>query len=182
MDIKRLIKRAKFSNKYLIAGALLLLLLSALYFLNAPAKYLPALPQTVDFNYDIRPILVQKCFLCHGPDPSSRKGNLRLDTYEGATAFSKEGIRAIDPGHADKSSMVFRINHKDPEIMMPAPESNLKLTEREIALIEKWIDQGAIWKQHWSFIPPKFADDKSFKEADRKGIDYFINEKLKQKD
>lgn len=177
MGIKRF-ERAKVSNKYLTAGALLLLLLSALYFLKAPAKYLPALPQTVDFNYDIRPIFVQKCFLCHGPDPGSRKGNLRLDTYEGATALSKEGLQAIDPGHADKSSMVFRINHKDPEMMMPVPTSNLKLTEREIALIEKWIEQGAIWKQHWSFIPPKFADDKSFKEADRKGIDYFINEKL----
>jgi hypothetical protein len=91
----------------------------------------------VDFNYAIRPILVQKCFLCHGPDPNSRKANLRLDTYEGATALMKNGSKAIDPGHAANSKVFYRINHKDSDIMMPTPESNLKITPKEISLIEK---------------------------------------------
>ncbi len=65
------------------------------------------------------------------PDSGSRKAGLRLDTYEGATALTKEGLRAIDPGHADKSLLLFRINHKDPEMVMPTPESNLTLTDRE---------------------------------------------------
>ncbi len=137
-----------------------------------------ALPEKVDFNYDVRPILVQKCFLCHGPDPGSRKGDLRLDTYEGATALSKDGGKAINPGHSAKSLVLYRINHKDPDIMMPSPESNLKLTEREIALIQKWIDQGAEWKQHWSFIAP--AEDKKIAERGGNPIDYYINNKLKE--
>jgi hypothetical protein len=114
-----------------------------------------AIPDQVDFNYHIRPILVQKCYLCHGPDSGSRKANLRLDTYEGATALTQEGLRAIDPGHADKSLLLFRINHKDPGMVMPTPESNLTLTDRERKLLERWIQQGAEWKPHWAFIPPK---------------------------
>ncbi len=134
------------------------------------------LPQQVDFNYDIRPILVQKCFLCHGPDPSSRKGNLRLDTYEGATALTKEGLRAIDPGHTKNSLVLFRINHKDPDIIMPAPESNLTLTERERKLIEKWIEQGAEWKPHWAFLPEKI--DPAVKKYDGNPIDFFVGKKM----
>ena len=140
----------------------------------------PAIADKVDFNYDIRPILVQKCYLCHGPDPSSRKADLRLDTYEGATALLKDGLKAIDPGHAKKSLVLFRINHKDPDIVMPTPESNLTLTEREIALIEKWIDQGAEWKPHWSFIPPK--ETPAIKVFKGNPIDYFINQKLAEND
>jgi len=138
----------------------------------------PPIAEKVDFNYDIRPILVQKCYLCHGPDPSSRKGNLRLDTYEGATALTKDGNKAIDPIHSEKSMLLFRINHKDPDIMMPTPESNLKLTDREIALIKKWIAQGAEWKPYWAFIPPKETD--ALKDYSGNTIDYFINKKLEE--
>ena len=73
----------------------------------------------VDFNYAIRPILVQKCFLCHGLDPKNRKANLRLDTYKGANALLKNVAKAIDPGHAANSKVFYRINHKDSDIMMP---------------------------------------------------------------
>ena len=138
----------------------------------------PPIADKVDFNYDIRPILVQKCYLCHGPDPSSRKGNLRLDTYEGATALTKDGNKAVDPIHSEKSMLLFRINHKDPDIMMPTPESNLKLTDREIALIKKWIAQGAEWKPYWAFIPPKETD--ALKDYSGNAIDYFINKKLEE--
>ena len=80
-----------------------------------------SIPDIVDFNYHVKPILVQKCYLCHGPDESSRKANLRLDTYEGATAILKNGGRAIDPGHAANSLVVERIFHKDPGQVMPTP-------------------------------------------------------------
>ena len=69
----------------------------------------------VDFNFDVKPILVQKCYLCHGPDPGTRKAGLRLDTFEGATAALKEGGKAIVPGHVNDSELVGRIYHNDPE-------------------------------------------------------------------
>ena len=146
-------------------------------FFSCQQEFTPALPDKVDFNYDVRPILAQKCFLCHGPDAGSRKANLRLDTYEGATALSKEGTRAISPGHTDKSMMVFRINHKDPAITMPTPESNLQLTARERALIEKWIDQGAEWKQYWAFIPPVMPASLGKKDDEVSAIDFLVNQK-----
>ena len=149
-------------------------------FMSCGHEFSPAIADKVDFNYDIRPILVQKCYLCHGPDPGSRKGNLRLDTYEGATAVLKDGLKAINPEHGEKSLVLVRINHKDPDIMMPTPESNLKLTEREIALIEKWIDQGAEWKPHWALIPAK--ESQAVKEFKGNPIDYFINQKLAEND
>lgn len=136
-------------------------------------------PDTVDFNYHVKPILVQKCYLCHGPDESSRKANLRLDTYEGATALRKEGGRAIDPGHAASSMIIDRIYHKDPDLKMPTPESNLKLSPQEMAILEKWIAQGAKYEQHWSFISP----DTGLLEKKYKGnpIDYFIEKELDAK-
>ena len=149
-------------------------------FVGCKQSYSPAIADKVDFNYDIRPILVQKCYLCHGPDPSSRKGNLRLDTYEGATALTKNGEKAIDPIHSEKSLLLYRINHKDPEVMMPTPESKLKLTEREIALLKKWIDQGAEWKPYWAFIAPHETEEA--KKYSGNPIDYFIEKKLKEND
>lgn len=159
---------------------LVLMVVPVIYFSACQQSHTAAIPDKVDFNYDVRPILVQKCYLCHGPDPSSRKAGLRLDTYEGATALSKEGLRAITPGHSDKSQLVFRINHKDPEIMMPTPESNLRLTDRERAILEKWIDQGAEWKPHWAFIPPSISEKAAKQDLDKNGIDYFVQEKLEQ--
>ncbi len=138
-----------------------------------------AIPDIVDFNYHVKPILVQKCYLCHGPDESSRKANLRLDTYEGATALLKNGGRAIDPGHAANSLVVERIFHKDPDQVMPTPESNLKLTTQEMAILEKWIGQGATYDPHWAFIPP----DSSLLEKKYKtnAIDYFIQKELDER-
>jgi hypothetical protein len=134
------------------------------------------MPATVDFNYHIRPILVQKCYLCHGPDASSRKANLRLDTYEGATALLKSGNRAIDLKHTEKSMVLFRINHSDPDMIMPTPDSKLVLTEKEKELLEKWIQQGAAWKPHWAFISP---ENQNIPEKGKNPIDYFINREMK---
>ena len=134
----------------------------------------------MNFNFDVRPILVRNCYLCHGPDPSSRKADLRLDTYEGATASKDDGIHPIVPGKPRKSELVRRINHSDPEVVMPPPETNMKLTDYEIAVLERWIDQGAEWTDHWSFIPPEGNPGLNSKESTNL-IDYFIDQKIDEK-
>lgn len=140
-------------------------------------SYSEPLPENVDFNFHIRPILVQNCYLCHGPDPSGRKADLRLDTFEGATAALKEGGYAIVDGKPSSSQLVYRINHEDEDQIMPPPESNYKLTDREKALLEKWIDQGAEWKEHWAFIPPI----SSIKSSSKTTIDSLVNIQLENK-
>ena len=114
------------------------------------------LPEQVDFNYHIKPLLSDRCYACHGPDENKRETDLRLDIEDGAfnTKLSSGG-RAIVPSSLNRSHIWERINNTDPEEMMPPPESNLSLNEYEIALIGKWIEQGAEWKPHWSFIPPE---------------------------
>lgn len=141
------------------------------------------IPRTINFNFDVRPILVQNCYLCHGPDPSGRKADLRLDTYEGATALREKGIKAIVPGSPSKSELVRRITHEDPDIVMPPPETNLKLSDYDIAVLSKWIDQGAEWTPHWSFITPEYSKPKQFDKAESVNeIDNYILEKMETKD
>ena len=135
------------------------------------------MPETVDFNFHIKPILVQNCYLCHGPDVSSRKADLRLDIYEGATAELEEGGHAIVPGKTSKSLLVARINNVEEDMMMPPPDSTLKRTDREKALLEKWIDQGAEWKEHWAFIKPTT----DLATNDKLAIDNLIDEQLAKK-
>jgi len=103
------------------------------------------LPENVDFNYHVKPILSDKCFACHGPDMNNQKAGLRLDIAE----------NAYDPKSLEKSEVINRIFSKDPETLMPPPEFNVTLTKKEIATITKWIEQGAEYKPHWSFIKPQ---------------------------
>lgn len=103
----------------------------------------------VRFNRDIRPILSDRCFVCHGPDRANRKADLRLD--QRASAIDS----AIVPSHADRSSLIERITSDDPEVMMPPAASKKgKLTSKEIDLLRRWIDQGAEYESHWSLVPP----------------------------
>ena len=111
-----------------------------------------ATAQRVEFNRDIRPILSEKCFKCHGPDRRKRKGDLRLDTREGAFADLGD-YRAIVPGNPEESELYVRITEANAEDRMPPEKSLLQLTPREIELIRRWIEQGATWKSHWSFVP-----------------------------
>lgn len=145
---------------------------------NKPAT---SLPEVVDFNFHVRPILIQNCYLCHGPDPGSRKAGLRLDTFEGATAALKEGGFAIVPGHPGKSKLVDRIKAHDPDQVMPPPDTKLTLSERDIAILTKWIDQGAQWKKHWAFIPPVLPDLEDLPEG-KSEIDFLLEEKIKDFD
>ena len=111
------------------------------------------LPARVDFNYHVKPLLSDRCFLCHGPDEKARKGKLRLDTKEGAFKALADGKFIIKPGDAANSELIHRITSVDPEEVMPPPKSNLALSTDEIALLKKWVTQGAEWKKHWAFIP-----------------------------
>jgi len=113
-------------------------------------------PETIDFNFHVNPILSDKCFACHGPDDKQRKANLRLDTKEGLYQMTEDLIkRVIDLDNLEESEMIRRIFHENKSIVMPPPESNLSLSEYEKNILKKWILQGAEWKKHWSFIKPE---------------------------
>jgi hypothetical protein len=117
------------------------------------------LPETIDFNRHIKPILSDRCFSCHGPDKNKIKAGLRLDLKESAWGELPEspGKYAIVPGSTSKSELVHRILSDDTDYMMPEPESHLTLTEREKAMLIKWIETGAVYKPHWAFIKPVFT-------------------------
>jgi hypothetical protein len=111
--------------------------------------------EKVDFNFQIRPILSDRCFSCHGPDAGNRKAGLRLDTREGATGETKSGGRAVVPGNLDASELYWRITAEDDQDRMPPKSLNRPLSSAEIDLLRRWIEQGAEWKPHWAFLPPE---------------------------
>ncbi len=139
-----------------------------------------ALPDYIDFNYHVKPILSDKCFACHGPDANNQKAGLRLDIEADAYQALKSGNHAIVPRNLSKSEMATRIFSKDPEVMMPPPDFNVSLTQKEIATLAKWVEQGAEYKPHWSFIKPKkiIAPKIENTEWALNPIDYFIADKL----
>src|SRR5262245_18658471 len=108
-----------------------------------------AQPAKVDFNRDIRPILSGRCSQCHGPDDKARKGGLRLDVSETALKELKSGNRAIVPGDCAKSELIARITATDPSEAMPPAKSGKRLTDAEVAVLRRWIEQGANYAQHW---------------------------------
>lgn len=138
------------------------------------------LPSQVDYNFHIKPILSDRCFACHGPDEAKRGAGLRLDTQEGMFARLEHGGHAVVKGSPRRSQIMDRIHSVDPEIQMPPPESNLSLTDFEKALLEKWIKQGAEFKEHWSFIAPKKEALPVITAADwpKNEIDHFVLSKL----
>jgi cytochrome c553 len=118
---------------------------------QAPA---PApLPERIRFNRDIRPILAEYCIRCHGPDPKSRQANLRLDTKEGAFAELEPGRFAIVPGRPEQSEVWKRLVSRDTDARMPPRKAEKKPGAKEIQLLRRWIEQGAPWEGHWSFVP-----------------------------
>ena len=114
-------------------------------------------PAKVDFNDQIRPILSDKCFLCHGPDPKNRKAQLRLDEKAGAFGESKTGIIPVVPGDLDESEIFYRITSEDEGDRMPPKSLGRELTAAEVDLIKRWILEGAEWTDHWAFVPPVAA-------------------------
>jgi hypothetical protein len=118
------------------------------------ATFLVARAARVDFNRDIRPILSDTCFRCHGPDAGSRKAGLRLDQREAALAPLKSGATAIVPGDPRRSALIERLQSADPEEVMPPPEAHKPLTAAQVGLFRQWIEEGAEYAAHWAFIPP----------------------------
>ncbi len=107
----------------------------------------------IEFNRDIRPILSENCFQCHGPDAENRKAGLRLDTENGAKKESN-GVPAVLEGNPQDSELIRRINHSAPDEQMPPLDSNKRLSPEQKALLSQWILEGAAWDDHWSFIAP----------------------------
>ncbi len=131
----------------------------------------------VRFNRDIRPILSENCYHCHGPDAAARKADLRLDTEQGAKDY------AIIEGDAEASEVFARIAADDPDEVMPPLDSERSLTKQQIELIRQWIDQGAAYQSHWSFIPPRRptvpqAEVPQWNASSRNPIDRFIRAAL----
>lgn len=138
------------------------------------------LPDIIDFNYHIKPILSDRCFACHGPDKQNQKAALRLDIADSAYVALKSGNGfAISPGNLRKSEVYHRIVSSDPELVMPPPESNLSLSPIEIAYIAKWIEQGGEYKKHWAYTKPiKQQVPENGKDWATNEIDRFIAAKL----
>ncbi|MBZ5856692.1 PSD1 and planctomycete cytochrome C domain-containing protein [Flavihumibacter profundi] len=144
------------------------------------------LPSTVSYNFHIRPIFSDKCFKCHGPDQNKREAGLRLDDPKFAFAALQEtkGAFAIVKGKPEESELFKRITSDDTSYRMPTPDSHLgALTSYEVALIKKWIEEGAVYEPHWSFVAPVKSPLPEIPEKSRarNEIDYFIGEKLAEK-
>lgn len=140
------------------------------------------LPDRIDFNFHVKPLLSDRCFACHGPDDNAREAGLRLDLEESAYAALKEmpEAHAIVPGKPGESMVYLRIVSDDPDLKMPPPSSNLKLSEYEIKIIEKWIKQGAEYEKHWAFLPPEKTALPQVNKKDwpRNDIDRFVLSKM----
>ena len=114
-----------------------------------------AAASNIDFAREIRPILSDHCFTCHGPDANKRKGDLRLDLKDSAFGKAESGASAIVPGHPEMSELVKRITSTDPDEVMPPPGESKLLKPEQADLLKRWVEQGAIWTGHWSFEPVK---------------------------
>jgi mono/diheme cytochrome c family protein len=135
--------------------------------------------QPVDFNRDIRPVLANACYRCHGPDAAERKSDLRLDTEAGAKA-DLGGFAAIVPGNLDESELIARITSTDPMEVMPPPASGKSLKPEQVALITKWVAEGARFARHWSYERPTRRAPPEVSQPDwpKNQIDRFILSRL----
>jgi hypothetical protein len=130
----------------------------------------------IEFNRDVRPILSDKCFPCHGPDVENRDAGLRLDTFEGATA-DLDGYSAVVPGDVENSVLLLRIDGDDD--VMPPPDSKLTLSPAEKDVLRRWIAEGAKWAKHWAFVAPQ-RPGMPAGTTEHHPIDAFVAERLKQ--
>src|SRR6478735_7773106 len=139
-------------------------------------------PERVTFNQHVRPILSGNCFYCHGPDPKHREADLRLDSREGATA-DLGGYAAIVPGKPDESTLIKRVISTDADERMPPPASKKPhLTEEQIGILRRWIEQGAEYEGHWAFLPLAPVQPPAVKNEAwiQNPIDRFILARLEQ--
>ncbi len=163
---------------YLIIALCVIAVAGIFFFRNVSAGDADAGSGKISYNFQVRPILSDKCFACHGPDANKREAGLRLDMEESAYAALKENpdAFALVPGSPEKSAVYHRISTMDTAIIMPPVSSNLTLTSSEIAIIKKWIEQGAKYEQHWAFAAPVSPELPKVKDGEwpRNEIDYFV--------
>ena len=136
----------------------------------------------IDFNRDIRPLLSSNCIACHGPDPEKREAGLRLDTQDGSQV-DLGGYAAITPGDHSTSELFERITTEDPDLRMPPEGKGRRFTHEEIALLTRWIDQGANYDQHWSYVKPRRPEVPQVSAAGfvvENPIDAFVLRRLQQ--
>lgn len=142
------------------------------------------LPDVVDFNFHVKPIISDRCFKCHGPDESKQEASLGLDNEAGwFQALQEHPDRfVVVPGDLAASELYQRLVSHDPDLLMPPPESNLSLTPHEIAVIGRWIEQGAVYKRHWSLLPPERPVVPTVRDKDwpRNEIDHFLLHRMER--
>lgn len=133
----------------------------------------------VDFNRQIRPLLSDRCISCHGPDEAHREANLRLDSIESLTR-DRDGRQVVRPGDAAASELIRRIESQDPDLQMPPPDSGKALSSGEIEQLRKWINNGAVWQQHWAYEMPIMQTPPGHgrPEWSRNWIDDYISARL----
>ena len=137
----------------------------------------------IDFNREVRSILSNNCFTCHGPDEAERQASLRLDSQAGAQTPADSGAVAIVPGKPAQSELIARITSRDESVQMPPAESGKKLSPEDIAILTKWIEQGAAYSAHWSYVKPvrpKPPTVTERKDWPKNAIDHFTLAKLVQ--
>ena len=135
--------------------------------------------EPIDFDRDIRPILSENCFHCHGPDAEAREADLRLDTQEGILG-DQGGYQIVAAGKLNESELYRRIRSQDNDVRMPPTKSGLELTEKEKGAIQRWIEEGAVWAQHWAYESPKRSTPPAVKAKDwpLNEIDRFVLSRL----
>lgn len=168
-------ERRRGSSRVGIAGLCL-----SIAWLGAAAMAADAKPKTVDYGRDVRPILSDKCFACHGPDDATRKGRLRLDNRKGATAPAASDEPAIVPGDTESSELFWRITTDDADDRMPPAKTGKPLTALEIQTLTTWIEEGAEYEGHWAFTPPNRPEPPKPSRVDwaRNPIDAWILKRL----
>src|SRR5262245_2618891 len=153
--------------------------------IGAAAAALPPVASADDpvrFSLQVRPILADNCFHCHGPDETHREAKLRLDEETSAQEKRDDGA-AIVPGKPDESALIKRITSSDPDFVMPPPDTNKKLKPGQIDILKKWIAEGAPWGKHWSFEPPQQVPLPEVKQKDwpQSPIDHFVLAELEKR-
>ena len=140
------------------------------------------MPDRIDYNWHVRPILSENCFKCHGPDPGSREAGLRLDVGELAVAELPEtkGKYAIVPGASARSELVRRITANNLDDRMPPESTHKTLSALEIEILRRWIDDGAEYKPHWAFIKPTLPDVPAVADGTANEIDRFVVARLER--